>query len=99
MAYKVVVTPGARKQIEEAVTYYMDHASKKVALSFLQKYKKSVSEILKIRYFQIFYFNFRARLMEKFPYMVFYTIDEERHVIIIKAVFHTSQHPDKYPTK
>jgi|SRR5690606_14343295 len=98
MAYKVVVTPGARKQIEEAVTYYMEHASKKVALSFLPQ-KKSVSEILKIRYFQIFYLNFGGRMMEKFPYMVFYTIDEDWHVIIIKTVFHTSQHPGKYPTK
>lgn len=35
--------------------------------------------------------------MKKFPYLVFYTLDEERELIIIKAVFHTSQHPDKYP--
>lgn len=99
MAYKILVTPAARKQIEEAVAYYMENASKKVALSFLQKYKKTVSEILKTRYFQVFYLDFRGRMMEKFPYIIFYTINEEQQIIVIKAVFHTAQHPDKYPTK
>jgi toxin ParE1/3/4 len=37
--------------------------------------------------------------MKKFPFIVFYTIDEELKIIIIKAVFHTSQNPIKYPTK
>jgi len=37
--------------------------------------------------------------MKKFPFIVFYTIDEELKIIIIKAVFYTSQNPIKYPTK
>lgn len=99
MAYKILVTPDARKQIEEAVMYYMEHASKKVALKFLQDYKKVVADILKVRYFQVFYLNFRGRMMGTFPYIIFYTIDEEQEVIVIKAVFHTAQHPNKYPAK
>lgn len=35
--------------------------------------------------------------MKKFPYVVFYTIDEVIKVIIIKGIFHTSQNPNKYP--
>ena len=99
MAYKILVTPAASKQIEEAVAYYVRHASKKVALKFLQDYKKAVADILKVRYFQVFYLNFRGRMMRTFPYVVFYTIDEEQQVIIVKAVFHAAQHPDKYPAK
>ncbi len=35
--------------------------------------------------------------MKKFPFIVFYTIDEDLKIIVIKAVFHTSQNTDKYP--
>lgn len=97
MTYKILVTPAAQLQIGEAVSYYVEHASKKTALKFLVDYKKTVAEILKVRYFQIFFLNFRGREMGKFPYLVFYTIDEEQLVIVIRAVFHTSQDPDKYP--
>ena len=97
MAYSILITPAARNHIEEATAYYMEHASKKVALKFLQDYKKAVADILKVRYFQVFYLNFRGRMLTKFPYIVFYTLDEEKEMIIIKAVFHTAQTPQKYP--
>ncbi len=97
MAYNLLITPEASKQVEQAVEYYSEYVSKKVALDFLKDYRRAVSEIVKVRYFQLFYLDFRARVMKKFPYLVFYTLDEERKLIIIKAVFHTSQHPDKYP--
>ncbi|NGM62123.1 type II toxin-antitoxin system RelE/ParE family toxin [Sphingobacterium sp. SGG-5] len=99
MAYKILVTPDASKQIEEAVSYYIEHASKKVASKFLQDYKKAVADILKVRYFQVCYLNFRGRMMRTFPYIVFYTIDEEQQIIVVKAVFHTAQNPIKHPTK
>lgn len=94
-----MVTPAAQLQIDEAVSYYVEHASKKIALKFLLDYKKAVAEILKVRYFQIFFLNFRGRKMTKLPYLIFYTIDDEQLVIVIKAVFHTSQDPDKYAVK
>lgn len=99
MVYSVLITPDANKQIEQAVQYYSEHVSKKVALDFLKDYRQAVSEIVEVRYFQVFYLDFRVRLMKKFPYLVFYSLDEERKLIIIKAVFHTSQHPSKYPKR
>jgi plasmid stabilization system protein ParE len=97
MAYSILITPAARKQIEDATAYYLEHASKKVALKFLQDFNRAVADILKVRYFRVFYLNFRGRMLTKFPYIVFYTLDEEKEMIIIKAVFHTAQTPQKYP--
>ena len=34
--------------------------------------------------------------MKKFPFIVFYTIDEEQKVIFIKAVFNANQDDQKY---
>ena len=39
MNYKVIVSPIASKNIEDAVEYYIYKASKKVVLDFLKDYK------------------------------------------------------------
>ena len=40
MNYKIIVSPIALKNIEEAVEYYILKVSKKIALDFLNDYKK-----------------------------------------------------------
>ncbi|WHF51552.1 type II toxin-antitoxin system RelE/ParE family toxin [Chryseobacterium gotjawalense] len=96
MVYKIVLTPDAERQLDDAVTYYKKVVSTKVAKLFLQDYKKTYMDILKTKYFQFFFEDFRGVPMKKFPYIIFYTIDENQKIIIIKAVFHTSQNPEKY---
>ena len=97
MSYKLLITPDAETQLDEAVLYYKNRASKRVALDFLSEFKNSCQSILNVIHFQFFFDEFRAVPMRKFPFLLFYTIDENQKVIIIKAVFHTSQNPDKYP--
>ena len=63
----------------------------------INDYKITFKEILTTRYFKLFFEEFRGKPMKKFPFIIFYTVDETEKVIIIKAVFHTAQHPDKYP--
>ena len=42
MNYKIIVSPIASKNIEDALEYYIYKASKKVALDFLKDYKKLI---------------------------------------------------------
>lgn len=99
MSYKIVVTPDAVRNIEQAVEYYKNVASANVARMFADDYKNTVKAIRKTKYFRYFFQDFRAKPMKKFPYIVFYTIDKNLKTIIIKAVFNTHQNPEKYPTK
>jgi len=99
MGYKIVVTPDAIENIDNAVIYYKNTASDKVAKSFIDDYKKTFKDIQKTKYFQFFFQDFRGKPMKKFPFIVFYTIDEGIKVIVIKAIFNTSQNPNKYPLK
>ena len=99
MSYKIVVTPDAFENIDNAVNYYKNIASAKVAKSFIDDYKKTFKDIQETKYFQFFFQDFRGKPMKKFPFIVFYTIDEGLKIIVIKAVFHTSQNPSKYPLK
>ena len=97
MSYKIVVTPDAIENIENAVSYYKKEVSTPVAKLFIEDFKETFKEIKKTKYFQFFFEDFRCKPMKKFPYVVFHTIDEDIKVIIIKAVFHTSKNPNKYP--
>ncbi|QBN17607.1 type II toxin-antitoxin system RelE/ParE family toxin [Flavobacterium nackdongense] len=98
MAYKIMVTPDAIQNIDDAVYFYKKEVSDRVAKKFIDHYKQTFKDILKNPYFQVFFQDFRGKPMKKFPYIVFYTIDESLKIIFIKAVFHTSQDPKKYPS-
>lgn len=97
MTYKIVITPVAQKHIEDAIVYYKNKASNKVASMFIDDYKKTFSDIQKVLYFKFFFKNFRGKPMKKFPFIVFYSLDEQLKVIFINAVFNTHQDTNKYP--
>lgn len=96
MSYKILISPVAQKHIEEAVFYYKNKVSDKVATMFIDDYKKTFNDIRNVLYFKFFFKNFRGKALKKFPYIVFYSLDEQQKAIIINAVFHTSQNTDKY---
>jgi toxin ParE1/3/4 len=56
-----------------------------------------LGDIQKTKYFQVFFEDFRGKSMKKFPFIVYYTINEELKIIVIKAVFNTHQDTTKYP--
>jgi plasmid stabilization system protein ParE len=97
MSYKIVVTPDAIENIENAINYYKKEVSSPVAKLFIEDFKETFKDIKKTKYFQFFFKDFRGKPMKKFPFIIFYTIDEGLKIIVIKAVFHTSQNTDKYP--
>jgi plasmid stabilization system protein ParE len=99
MNYKIIVSPIALKNIEEAVEYYILKATKKVALDFLKDYK-SIYKALQINPFYQFHDNNYCFLpFKKFPYIAFFIVDELSKTVFLNAIFHTSQHPEKYPAK
>lgn len=97
MSYKIIITPDAEFQLDESTDYYQKFVSKKVSANFLKEFKKTCQSIKKVKYFQTCFLEFKAVPMKKFPFLIFYTLDETNELIIIKAVFHTSQNPEKYP--
>lgn len=99
MNYKVIVSPIALKNIEEAVEYYILKATKKVALDFLNDYK-SIYKALQVNpFYQLHDNNYRFLPFKKFPYIAFFIVDELSKTVFLNAVFHTSQNPEQYPTK
>jgi len=99
MNYKIIISPNALKNIEEAVEYYILNVSKKVALDFLDDYKKVYKTLQKNPFYQFHDNNYRYFPFKKFPYIAFFIVDELSKKVFLNAIFHTSQHPSKYPLK
>jgi len=62
---------------------------------FVENVKERINKLpLNPFAFAIRYDNVRCVLVEKFPYMLHYRIDEKESIIEIIALFHTSRNPD-----
>lgn len=96
MEYKIKVSKLATRNIDDAIGYY-----KKVSSSSAKNFKKRILEgykFLKLNpFFVIKYNNVRALPVKKFPYILFFDVDEDNKIVSILSVFCTHQNPEKYP--
>ena len=99
MNYKIIESPTASQNIEDAVEYYSYKASKKVASDFLKDYRKTYKALQTNPFYQFHDNNYRFLPFDKFPYVAFFIVDAFNKTVFLNAVFHTSQDPDKYPVK
>jgi hypothetical protein len=54
MNYNIIVSPVASKNLEVAIVYYIEKATKKVALNFLKDYRKTYKAL------QTLFINFKT---------------------------------------
>lgn len=99
MNYKIIVSPIASQNIEDAVEYYIYKASKKVALDFLKAYKKTYKSLQINPFYQFHDNNYRFLPFDKFPYIAFFIVDEPSKTVFLNAVYHTSQGLSKLPIR
>jgi len=97
MKFKLIISDEAKADVEHAYLYYRTKVNKKVADNFFKDFKSSLNTISRNPYFKIWFEDFHGKLMKKYPFLIFYTIDKNAKVIVISRVFHTSQNPEKYP--
>ena len=93
--YKIIVSPIAVENIDNAVTYYTEEVSKKVALDFLDDYKKTYKDLQKNPFYPFHDSNYRYLPFKKFPFIAFFLVDEPTKTVFLNAVFNTHQNPDK----
>lgn len=94
MSYKVVILPLAKNDIKQAVDWYQQKQNK-LGRRFAAEVRKKVNFIQKNpKATAVRYKNVRTALLDKFPFLIHYIVDEKGKTIIIAAVFHTSLNPD-----
>jgi len=96
MAYKIIVSPRAQKEIENSIDYYGLY-SESAPKDFIDAIRESYSTLEKIPFFKIRYKNIRALGLKKFPHSLNYVVNEETKTVKILSCFHNKRNPKRRP--
>lgn len=96
MAYNLIISPEAVRDMEKAFEYYNSFSSKAVNL-FSSELQQVYDVIERNPFFQIRYKNIRAIPFKSLPYLVFFELNEKTNIIFIYSIFNTYLNTDKYP--
>jgi len=92
--FKVIILPRAQKQIIKEADWYYDKSPKSEG-RFLNSIDTAI-DILSINpFFAIRYKNVRAYVLNNFPYIIFFHVEESKRVVKIISIVHTSKKPSK----
>lgn len=92
--FKVIISPVAKQNIAEAAKWYNSQRN-----NLGKRFIKEVnSHILHIRQnplaTAIRYDDVRTAVLDIFPYLIHFFVDEELQIVVILTVLHTSRNPD-----
>ena len=97
--YNILVEERAILEIDHASEYYysLPINSKKIIADFLNEINQKIN-FLKINpKFQIKIKNYRSIPLRKFPFIIFFIVDESSKTVRILSIFNTYQNTNKYP--
>ncbi len=94
MNYSIKIDIDAFNDIQNTSEWY-EMQSKGLGLRYKNQTKKQINSLKKNPYlFSIKYDEIRCRKIEKFPFLIHYTIDDELKLVNVFAIFHTSRSPE-----
>lgn len=96
MVYKVIISPRAQREIENAIDYYLLY-SVEAPQAFIILLENSYDTLAENPFFRIRYKNIRALKIKKFPYSLYFVIQEKTKTVRILSCFHHKRNPDKRP--
>ena len=96
MKYKIVFTPGAKEDLRNAAIWY-NKQRKGLGKDFVKRIRERAAEIQDLPLScQIRYKDIHTAVIEQFPYMMHYWVNEDNKTIYIITILHTSQDPNKW---
>jgi toxin ParE1/3/4 len=96
MAYRIIVSPRAQKEIENAIDYYALYSSGAPRI-FVKSLKDTYLSIETNPFYTICYLNIRSLKITKFPYSLYFVIDETLNTVRVLSCFHNKRNPNKRP--
>lgn len=93
--YSYKLLPKSYKELLNAWEWYEE---KQTGLGdrFREEVGRTIGYILENPYFfQKKHKNYREATTRIFPFLLIYTIDEDKKIVIITAIFHSSRNPQK----
>ena len=89
--YKAVILPLAKQDIKEAATWY-NSKQKGLGIRFTKEVRSKVllirqnPKISTVRYDDV-----RTIVLDVFPFLIHFTVNDEQKTVVVSAVLHTSR--------
>jgi len=96
MAYKIIVSPRALKEIENSIDYYALY-SVDAPENFIAVLKEAYGTLETDPFFRVRYKNVRALKIKRFPHSLYFTINEDKNTVRVLSCFHNKRNPNKRP--
>jgi plasmid stabilization system protein ParE len=96
MAYKIIVSPRAQKEIENAIDYYALY-SVDAPVNFISALREAYSTLETNPFYRVRYKNVRALRIKRFPHSLYFIINEEINTVRVVSCFHNKRNPNKRP--
>jgi plasmid stabilization system protein ParE len=96
MAYKIIVSPRAQKEIENAIDYYALY-SVDAPVNFITALQEAYGTLAAHPFFRVLYKNIRALKIKRFPHSLYFIINEDKNTVRVLSCFHNKRNPNKRP--
>jgi toxin ParE1/3/4 len=96
MAYKIIVSPRAQKEIENAIDYYALY-SVDAPVNFIAVLKEAYETLETNPFFRVRYKNVRALKIKRFPHSPYFIINEDKNTVRVLSCFYNKRNPNKRP--
>lgn len=97
MVFKIIVSPRAQAEIENAIAYYALY-SIKTPRKFIASLRRSYSILETAPFFKFRYKNVRSLKIDKFPYSLYFVVSEKQQQVKILSCFHNKRNPESQPS-
>src|SRR5687768_18581505 len=95
MKYKILISPQAKKDIQLAIEWYNDQKPD-LGKNFHSVLNSHIENLRNNPFYQIRYDKVRCLPIKQYPYMIHFTLDESKNIVVIRAIFNTSIDPTKW---
>ena len=96
MAYKILISPRTQKEIENAIDYYSLY-SNEAPINFITSLVEAYEILKENPFLELRYKNIRSFRLRRYPYSLYFTVDEQKKTIRVISCFHNKRDPDKRP--
>lgn len=96
MGYKIIVSKRAQKEIESSFEFYLNESSF-ASIKFIEKLELTYNVLKQNPIQRIRYKNVMSIGIEKFPFDLYFIIDDKKNEIKILSCFHQKRNPQKRP--
>ena len=96
MAYKIITSRRASKEIENAINYYALY-SNDAPIDFSAVLKDAFDTLRTYPFFAVKYKNVRTLKLKGFPYSLYFIVNDKNNTVSVLSCFHNKQNPYKRP--